>query len=1099
MCQREDFWAYASPEQCHCDHLKFEVGRLLLGNNQEHFKALVDRTFTEGGPWKLQRYYDFFSAIEAWANYAYHHHGKRIYKWQDTLLNIVEQSGAPVLPIVEQVDEDAMDTAVNVARPLVRGRHGQQRGDGDRIYLRIPRDVSSTAMGLPEAVQNQGTYVTLFRPPGTRDIAGHGLLEFSRPEILAQLQPGNNEQQHRELLKAALYLACQKPVAGGVESVMSRAETTSGGPAWRLSLDRGSTLRRAAQNLRSLHVPTTSGWQPANKVARAGCPWPKLDEDTLQTIIGEVSTDSLDESLIVERFCRLFGIGVVPIDEDGAIPDWPLQPSVELAQSLLGRWSQDIHPMFLASLGDKAREQLLRSAWLHAELSDDPTFLGGSLEEGLGPGAPYAPIDLWWQSYQSGFRTRLLPRLSVEQSQGLPDWVKDMGVENPRETMTWDRISRALNRLHHDPRAMEDERDLSDLYRRLIEGVLRLDPFPAEDAEVPLLCRHIDPDGGMRGLEWGCAGQGIWHDPGGTHSSALSAFHDVRIWVYRGASRSAAETLGLIHFEPDGHDIQTEEPSNQELAAQLKERLWEALPDLLAAASAAREDFDEPTSIRRQAELEVLHYQRVWVCWYFRDRTAEFGHDNVGNVVLLPQDGGARAIGFDGEDLPLVECAFPLCELLCDSRAFGSLFRDGLYAWSRAGAHNGIASSVARFRRDHNLTEADIDQWRARLQAARLDDEQKADWCQRVQQVLSRYGDLAGDFEPGRLVTPETWRHFPFGNNPTNITENEVRMQLHDALADDARLLHLIPRVDFRSVHRQRFLGESRLRYIAAAADRTEHGRWNEALLEELTAKGNEPMTREEEAQLGYLHFDVDRVLRVRYGLPTEGDLNPSDEALVFAEGKIPITALPPANAPVELRPFHIQAAPAAARAAISEEAWLAKSRRQATGGRRAEDAVLTLAIREALVWKNASPDAFEQAANTVLTLLGETDRTRYNEVRDEESMGKFLHVSNCLGNVGFDVLVPDSQSQRFLLVEIKRVGSLDEDAAFFMSENERQMALWYQQEGVPWRLWLVSSTGRVADVSHVTQTFQAHHGNVQTLLDAGLRPGEWMLVVRPG
>jgi len=49
------------------------------------------------------------------------------------------------------------------------------------------------------------------------------------------------------------------------------------------------------------------------------------------------------------------------------------------------------------------------------------------------------------------------------------------------------------------------------------------------------------------------------------------------------------------------------------------------------------------------------------------------------------------------------------------------------------------------------------------------------------------------------------------------------------------------------------------------------------------------------------------------------------------------------------------------------------------------------------------------------------------------------LHVADNLGNVGFDVLVPDPPRKRFLLVEVKRVGSLEDEAAFFLSEDERR------------------------------------------------------------
>ncbi len=1101
MVTREDFWAYAHPARCRCEHLAFEVGRLLLGDLGV-FQDIIRRSFPEdAGPWTLQRYDDFFSALERWATYAYQQPlcaGKQPrYKWLESLLEIVERSQAPVLPIVEQSDDSAMGQRVAVARSLIRGKQGQKRADADRIYLRRSRADAEATESLPTVVQDQGTFVTVFAPPGMQqqDATRYGLMDFSRPELLAQLKPGRDEREHRELLKAALRLASHESVQGGQESVLQRAQTTPGGPAWRLALEGGTTLRRAAQNLRSLYLPTLSGWQPAHRVVRSGGgPWPSLDETMLAGVLAELAGEGPDEPcphLDTDRVCRLFGIGVLPVDRTGAIPDWPEAPAAALGRSILRAWSRDMAPIFGAGIGERARTQLRRAAWIHGDLAQDAF---ASLEPGVGPGAPYAPLDLWWQLPQSGFRTRLLPRLIVPRETALPQWARDLGIENPREAQGEDRILRAMERLRGDPAAKDDERDLSDLYRRLVEGILRLDSPPF----IPLLHRHVDENGVTRSLEWGHTDDGIWHDPGGAQSSALSAFRAVRVWVYRGASRRNAEALGLIHFDPKEPTVGREGGSNPFLAERLREAIWEALPDLIAAASMAREEFDEQAAIRKQAALQVQHYERVWVRWHFADKIAERGRDDIGDVFLLPLPGGDKAICFDGHDLPLVECAFPLSEWLCDSRAFGPVFRDGLYAWSRAGSDRQRASSVARFRRDHNLSDADITQWRSRLQEARLDDQRKAVWQTRILRVLSRFGAVKDVVRPGIVVTPSVWETTDVASDPMfpDVSEEDLRQALRTALGDDPQFRLLVPLVDFQTEHRERFRRALRLPYIAAVADRDGRGQWNERLLEELQAKGD-GVTSEDEAGFSRLRFDIDQALRARYGLPPLDELAPTPEAWSFARGQIPISALPKTAAVSTLRPFAGGSTGGMPRTALSEEAWLRKARRKASGGRRAEDAVLGLAVRQALEWRQRDAQGFNHALNTALPQLGEAGKKRYAALQDEAGLRAFLHVSDYLGDVGFDVLVPDEAAGCALWVEVKRVGSLNEDAMFFLSENERRRAVEYLEKGLPWRLWLVSSTGQVADVSSIAERFRECSQDVQALLNAGLRPGEWMLVLQ--
>ncbi len=1096
LFRRDDFWEFAHPESCHCEHLTFEVGRLLL-RDLSVLEDLIRRSFREKGSWTLQRYTDFFSALDGWATYAYRHPScagpLKLGLWREALLEVIERSGAPVLPIVQEANDKAMAQPDAVARPMVRGKKGQKRGDADRIYLRQGGGGTDTIESLPPVVQKQGTYITVFEPPRMGgDYTQYGLLEFSRPELLAQLQPGGDAQEHRDLLRAALRLASHEPTQGGAESVLARASGAPGGPAWRLSLESGTTLRRAAQNLRSLYLPTLTGWEPADRVARGdGGPWPRLDESELASVISELThdTEGANRSLLdVDRACHLFGIGVLPIDRHGRIPDWPTAPSEALGRSILKHWSRDLHPVFTADLGAQALSQLRSTPWIHDTATEDPSVV---LEAGIGEGAPYAPLDLWMQS-QSGFRTRLLPRLTVLRESMLPVWLQDLGIENPTQTDSEERILRALARLRSSPDAMKDERDLSDLYRRMVEGVFKLDRPP----QIPLLYRYVDENGGTRSLEWGQPENDIWHDPGGAESSALSAFRNVRVWAFRGTKRAKAEALGLVHFSPGPPQVEWQGESDHALAGRLRERIWEALPDLLAAASMAREELDEEMTIRQQAMLQVQHFERVWVRWQFAGKVAERGRDDLGDVFLLPLADGSKALCFDGHEPPLVECAFPLSEWLCGNRAFGTIFRDGLYAWSRAESERQRASSLARFRRDHNISDADIGQWRGRLHEARLDGDRKALWQARVLNVLEQFGGVDEALWPGMTVTPALWKPAAQGvdTNAPNIDEETLRNRMESALVDDPQFRLLTPLVDFRTTNRDRFLRESRVLYIASAADRFGRDEWTEALLEELTEQGS-GVTDDDNFGFLHLRFNVDRALRGRYALPGDGDLAPTREALAFANGQIPVSSLPEAGAALNLRPFGAKAGTGTPRAAITEEAWLTKARRKASGGYRAEDAILSLALRHAAEWRLRDQEGFRRAIETVLPVLGAAGAERHSRIEDDGGLRDFLHVSDYLGDTGFDVLVPNEHAGLLLLVEVKRVPSLKADAPFFLSENERRRALAYLEQNLPWRLWLVASNGEIADASSITEHFQAHQDDVQTLLNAGLRPGEWMLV----
>ncbi len=172
-----------------------------------------------------------------------------------------------------------------------------------------------------------------------------------------------------------------------------------------------------------------------------------------------------------------------------------------------------------------------------------------------------------------------------------------------------------------------------------------------------------------------------------------------------------------------------------------------------------------------------------------------------------------------------------------------------------------------------------------------------------------------------------------------------------------------------------------------------------------------------------------------------------------FADGDIPIRELPEGSVELSLASFGVEVSASAHRAALSQEQWLSRSRRKAAGGRRAEDALLKLAVGQAMDWRARDPEGFGAALAGVLPQLGELGRTNASAIEAEGGMRAFLHVADYLGNIGFNVLVPDRLQQHFLMVEVKRVGTLEEEAACFLSENERRRAIDYWNKRLPWRL----------------------------------------------
>ncbi|MBI2571109.1 MAG: DUF3883 domain-containing protein [Candidatus Schekmanbacteria bacterium] len=128
------------------------------------------------------------------------------------------------------------------------------------------------------------------------------------------------------------------------------------------------------------------------------------------------------------------------------------------------------------------------------------------------------------------------------------------------------------------------------------------------------------------------------------------------------------------------------------------------------------------------------------------------------------------------------------------------------------------------------------------------------------------------------------------------------------------------------------------------------------------------------------------------------------------------------------------------ARDVLTDDDFIRQARRRAQGGKRAEDAVLNLAVSDPLIWRRADAVGFEAAFERVARVFDARDsntaRARFDAATTESNMRRFLHVTEYVGNVGFDFLVPSSG--RLLFVEVKCVSELRR-AAFFLSENERR------------------------------------------------------------
>ncbi len=1055
VCVAADFWQVATPSACECAHLKLAVARRLWNENGKLFKTMTSLSFPPGGTWPLRRYRQLFTALYSWADYAYQRLGRspRVEQIR-LLLGHVQDSGASVLPITMSGPQDE-DTAAapEIARPLKKGEKGQQKGpNADRLFY-LPHNTNQIA--LPRVVADQRTFVTAFYPNVGATLGEQGLLTFDRLEILAQLRPAETHAAHGELLAAVWDLATD---GGSHGSLLQRAQGSGAGAYWRF-VPISENVQRAGGAIGALCVPTLDGeWVAARDCGTARGPWPVVDLSMLN--------DALPSHPDLEALLMLLGVGPVPLGQLNAI-DLPPSLDASTAADLLDGWRR-IDSFLTLEQGAGLRVALCGCRWLWP--SDELDILQGVDQAP----PPYRPVDVWAQQPSRGFTTELLPRL-VGSSQ--PSWAIQLGIVNPRdERQDVERLQAALSTLRRLDRQQlhAHQRDLIELYRALVRAALTLPAPPF----LPLLCRPVDDDGQRLPVRWAQESEEVWYEPQRADVEALRSFRGVLHWVVRRQSTAKVQQPDLWPFQEHSTKVVSHGAPNTALANDLRTQLTDALPELLAAADAFHAEFDGRGALETFAAVVVRQFEDVWVEWKFRDKVGTRGKQEDGDVFIQTCEDQRRELWFDGGAPPLAQCAYPLSELFAGNRLFGPLFKDALHAVA-AGPR-----AIARFRREQGLSADDVRDWRERVESSIMPAEERTAWVQTAQAILNDFGTVLEPPTPGMVITPRTF------NDKRDCTERQVE----DALA---ALPRLQPRVSFHHFHLVALELADRTPLLAEIAERN-RDRWTEKQLNDWKCELEKPAAEEDEER-HRLTFDVQASLRRRLRLPVER-VEPTREAWSFARGQIPLKNLPsPESGALSLQGFRPHSADMTARDAADDETFIRQARRRANGGRRAEDAVLDLAVTLALEWRRRSSSSFNTEFERLLKLLESKGsnkvRERLDVANDEACMRKLLHVAEYVGNAGFDVLVP--RNDKWLLVEIKRVSAMSR-AVFFLSENERRRARRYVAEERQWRLWLVAGTGESVDATDlVLSPFKRHEAAIGAMGEDGLRPGEWFFVTR--
>lgn len=1133
---RLDFWQLCTPEASVPGLLRWAVTRRFLADGGQRLLAVVKGAFAqppEGG-WPIRRYTEFFGALEAWADAAYRVgvlRGK-LGENRTNLRDLVRQSGAAVIPVVGEVSSE--DQLVPLARPIPPFGGAADR---DTIYYR-----ESGGKDLPSAAARSRTYVTAFEPPHMgADPAWFGMVRFLRTEVLARLEPVETDDDRRALLVAALRLANERQASGGRDSVIERSASdgvyAGSGPAWRLrpparKVADQDPLERAGLALARLHVPTLDGgWtaagqttDPVDAALAPEWPWPRLDTSRFASIAAEAGVEPSSAA-------RLLGVSAGPPlarDSTGAVvmPDWDritvdAGALASAARGILAGWDGHLGA-FLMGAGadaDPLRHVLHDASWIPA----DSHALGGPirLPDAMAGLAFVRPSSLWLQRADGkGFQTKLLPTVLVEDADAPSPVAAALGLRAvpARPIAAAMRLTQALGLVagFGDP-APEHARDLAQLYVRLVRAL----PEEVDAGALPVLVRRWGSTSNALGWRRSAPDatlEEVWFDPG-DQAAALAAFEEHNLWVVRGEKKLLASAIGLQEFAPLAK-VRCEGTPEQDRTDVLRSRLVLALPDMLAAAHAASArktaDLDEERVLRTWTHLrtDLRHHREVWVDLDFRGRSGRLGFGDGGDA-LVTQDSetGRLTLVFDGDIPPMESAAEALAEPLCGHRAFREEFRDAAKAWSRAGwpaSDEPTPPSVVRFRRAAGVAVDDVKRWRDRVRALDRTKEEMDRWRAVVVAALGEFGDVREEYVVlGTPISPTFWAAL----RQPGADSAEVARAIRARLADEgAALAGLAPDVTFRTHHERALDAVQRARggrwpeepawwQLGALALLDEPpARWKEELREELHTLLLAAVSPEEGAVLDRLGCDVRVVLCSRIG--TKWRVPADDEqwahATAWMRGELRVQALPsPASGNGELQPW-TDAGSSGVMAPPEPKVLDDRNRRKAARGDQAEHGLMKLVMAGAREWWEADETSLRRALLQAVAWDAQATRemtARLAKVASADQLVGVLRVAGWYMNAGFDLLRPDAQSRTVSLVEVKRVGSL-EDAAFFLSENERRRALELRAGGWDWRLWLVATDGRTEDVTWVADRFAVDppRSAIGTLLTQGIRPGEYLL-----
>jgi len=1122
---REDFWQLANPNSCRCEQLKNKVAELFL--QQVNFTRIVSESFPAGKVWKLRRYKELFKAINDWADYRYRTHVvgieySNLTKLKERFWAFVRNSNTAVFPIIGTVDDNKfVNDAILLPQKLEAGGSGRDVN----VYYRSANSTDAERFELPEVVKRQKSYVTSFRPEGMSD-PDCGMVDYNRVEILGRLKPGSSNKDHLELLKFAIKMVTERAERGEQESVLDRFLKYDT-PGWRFLLKAESTSKTTATNLQrasfalsSLCVPTISGdWLPAKDVticqsgegepngSTVNWPWPIIDFPLLKEIASEIeSAASADPQLL----CRLLGItpGPLLVGSDSALmldgfgTDTATRNKVFIA--IITAWDSFLGPLLRPEF-DSLISQIENEKWIPTIWSAfEENITDGILKMADGYSAAYIePHRIWLQRTQvGGFRDKHLTVFCPRDVKRIPHWAWQCRLVEVGQDAPVSKISTAIRDLQQ---FKYKTKDILELYTRLIKSVVDEELVPSD---LPRLVRYFN-NRVQQKIDWAQPDEKVYFDSG-EHTTYISGFDEIAVWGVRRYKQKIAGRLGIKTFNPQ-KQIQKSGDRNPAIEQRLQGMIARALPDIIAAARLSSQqstEFKEDQALERWGRIQFEHYNDVWIELQQDGLTnGHLGHQESGNIFPLYE---SNTLIFDLKEPYdfnqfLLECAVPLAEVLCDNRAFVTVFGQVLTAWSHAGSIDSkeVPVSVQRLRRDLGIDDEDLTDISKQIEVFVISDEEKLQWQERIYNALSNFGELSGsEVQAGCTISQGHWISFMEG---VACNQQLVQNKLQECLSDIATGREfLIPAVDFTLMNRQKLknISESKLDFLLA----------QRAVSNTLSP---------DDIQQLPLERDKISFLLESYDSPTLHEASPTDEQLarileqlVGVSGSVIqndafntiITFLRDGIWPIDENSFvskSISAEQFNATASTSplkpmdDEVRMMSDRQKAIEGNKAEMSLLSLARKRALEWVGEDEDGFW---SELLSTLAANQNDKILKLIDARGpLDDILHVSTWWGNAGFDILVPEKCSKdgtwSFSHVEVKRVNADSGLLQFHLSENERKKAMDTAQKDPMWRLWLISLPDcRVMDVTSSLPDSTMVNGLVTQFIKCGMKPESYLL-----